>query len=235
MSSSTSSLPKSLPRSRHHVDVRLLHLQHRAAGIGELFSSGFSALLNAQSARSGLYSDRRRRMRPTIPAIWCRTSPAASSSAAPLSTSRILQVARPQGADDARKHARLEKVVQDVAARIGDGADIVDRGFQRVESPTCGSADSSASSSRRLGRHNARRRRCRCRARPFLARAGRTTPHPRIARGSPNIPSPRGSSAGQHRVVPLRPRQGADDRCRQDGIGRSPETFCLLDEVSRQR
>jgi hypothetical protein len=38
----------------------------------------------------------------------------------------VLQAAAPNRPDDAGKHARLEKVVQDVPARIGDGADLVE-------------------------------------------------------------------------------------------------------------
>ncbi len=57
---------------------------------------------------------------------------------------RILQIAATDRAGDLREHTRLEEVVQDVAARIGDRADIVDRrlGLLRKARP-CGSADSS--------------------------------------------------------------------------------------------
>ena len=129
-------LAEKLAAHRHHMDVRLLHLQDRATGIGEIVQ-----LLIERVAERPCTLDRvfvvivvdgsRQQFRQYGTELHrARRHPLRR-----FPHRRILQIAWPQGTDNAREHARLFKVMQDVAARISNGADIVHGGSMAWESP----------------------------------------------------------------------------------------------------
>ena len=133
-------LAERLAAHRHHVDLRLLHLDHRAAGVGELVE----LLVERVAERPGALD------RVLVVVVLDRGGEQLGQDGAELDRPLghalrrlphrgVLQVAAPDRADDAREHARLEEVVQDVPARIGDRADLVDRRARLARrSPPCG-------------------------------------------------------------------------------------------------
>jgi hypothetical protein len=108
---------------RHHVDLRLFHLDHRAAGIGELVQFLVERVGQRHGAldrvlvidvghgrgqefgQDGAELDR-------LPGETLRGFPHRG----------VLQVAAADRAHHLRQHPRLERIVQDVAAREADGA-----------------------------------------------------------------------------------------------------------------
>ena len=108
---------------REQMDLRLLELDHRAAGIGEFVQllvqrvgDGEDAVLDALVVAVG---DREGdQLRPDGAELDRLLGHALRG----LPHRGVLQVAAPDRADDARHHARLQVVVQDVAGREGQAA-----------------------------------------------------------------------------------------------------------------
>ena len=103
---------------RQHVDLRLLELDHRTAGVGELCSSSFSASLIA----------RMRSLIALVVFVLHREGDQLRPDGAELDRllghalrhlphGGVLQVAARDRADDAGHHPRFQIVVQDVAGR----------------------------------------------------------------------------------------------------------------------
>ncbi len=210
-------LAERLATHRHHVNLRLFHLDHRAAGVGEIVE----LLVEGLAQRHGALD------RVLVVAVDRGGGKKLRQDGAELDRlcgqalghfphGGVLQVAGPDGSHDLGKDAGFEIIVQDVSARKGDRADIVDRRLGGRVEP----------------RHVRQRIALPAHAADFLVVV-------RIAVGA-DIKARRLLSAQMHRDrvlvllavagmehrfekalgaenggVPRRPRQRTDDRCRQ--------------------
>jgi hypothetical protein len=207
-------LAEGLAARRHHVDLRLLHLDHRAAGIGELAE----LLVERVADRPGALD------RILVVVVLDGSGDQLGQDGAELDRllgqalrrlphCGVLQPAAPHRPDDPGKNARLEKVMQDVPARIGDGADLVGHRLRQLRKPVhvgkrialpahapdlfvvMGVAVGADVEARRF----LRAQKARDRVLVLLAVA-------RIDHGFEE------AARAEHRVVPIWPRQRADDR-----------------------
>jgi hypothetical protein len=125
-------LAEGLAAGRHHVDLRLLQLDDGTAGIGQLIEllvervadrpralDRVLVIVVLDGSRDQLGQDRAELDRLLGHALRR------------LPHRRVLQGAAPYRPDDPREHARLKKIVQNMPARIGDGADLVGGGLWR--------------------------------------------------------------------------------------------------------
>ena len=112
------------------MDLRLFHLDHRATRVRELAQLFVERVAQRPGALDRIFvmivGDRGREQLGQDGAELDRP---VGEALRDLPHRGVLQIAAPDRTGDARKHPRFEKVMQDVAARIGDGADIVDRGL----------------------------------------------------------------------------------------------------------
>ena len=219
-----------LAAHRHHVNLRLFHLDHRTAGVGELVK-----LLVER------FAERHRALdRVFVISVDHGSREQLGQDGAPLDRALghalrrlphrgVLQIAAADFVDHLREDAGFQEVVQDVAARIGDGADIVDGRLgslreaghvgERIALPAHAAyflvvmgvavgTDVEAGDFLRAqeGRH---------RVLVLLA----------VARVHHRLEEALGA---ERSGVPGRARQRADNRCRQHDIGRSLEHFLPL-------
>ena len=120
-------LAKYLAAHRHHMDLRLFHLHQRAAGVGEIVQLGVERVAKRPGALDRILVEivlaaRREQLRQNGAELDRPHGHALGS----FPHRGVLQVAAAHRADDPGKDTGLERVMQDVTARIGRSADIID-------------------------------------------------------------------------------------------------------------
>jgi len=128
-------LAERLAANRHHVNLRLFHLDHRAAGIGEIVELLVEGLAQRHGALNRVLvvavdrggGEKLRQDGAELHRLCGQTL-------RHLPHGSVLQVAWPHGSHDLGKDAGFEIVMQDVSARKSHRADIVNcRLRNRVE------------------------------------------------------------------------------------------------------
>ena len=126
-------LAESLAARRHHVDLRFLHLDHRAAGVGEIIE----LLVERFAQRPGAL-DRilvmvvLHRGREQLRQDGAELDRLPGHALRRLPHGGVLQSSTPYRSNDPRKHTGFQKIVQNMTARKGDGPDLVGGGRRHL-------------------------------------------------------------------------------------------------------
>ena len=214
-------LAEGLAAHRHHVNLRLLHLNERASNIGQFVKFG----VERSAERHGpldrvlviVVGDRGGEQLRQDGAEFDRTLGHALRH---FPHRGVLQIAAADRPDDLRKHPRFEEVVQDMAARIGDGADIVDRGLRFLAEP-CHMRDRIALPAHAADFFVVMRIAVGADVQPGDFLRAQERRHGvlvllAVARIDHRLEK---TLRAERRIVPGRARQRSDDRCRQHHIG----------------